>query len=245
MYPIERARIAAIATLLFISNSAYSQAQTEPNVETVSAQSLSLFEDVETTGNRASSPGRPTRESRVTNSEPEFTLVGTSRIGERYSAMVRHKSGEVILVKGDQVSSTAIQGYADYSIVKLAAGAISIQQPGNIPCIEFSDLGVHCNAAGNIVELVLANGEPLPSTSPAIINRSNDGSDSGEETDDLIVNPANPFEALRDAQNERVLGGQAEGLTSGRFTPRRINPADVPEGKRVVSTPFGDRLVDL
>ena len=34
-----------------------------------------------------------------------------------------------------------------------------------------------------------------------------------------------------------------EGDTSA-FTPRRINPEDVPPGMRVVSTPFGDRLVE-
>jgi hypothetical protein len=30
-----------------------------------------------------------------------------------------------------------------------------------------------------------------------------------------------------------------------RFRPRRINPDQVPDGMRVVSTPFGDRLVDI
>jgi hypothetical protein len=52
--------------------------------------------------------------------------------------------------------------------------------------------------------------------------------------------PKNPFETLRNgavAQDEEQAGNAA------RFTPRRINPEDVPEGMRVISTPFGDRLV--
>lgn len=239
-----RSRFALIAFLLGWPITGYSQAQSEVNSATTSLQGLTLFEGIETTEGRANSPGRPNRDARATVSEPEFTLVGTSRVGDRYSAMVRHKSGELILVKGDQVSSAMIQGHAGYSIVNMAAGSISIQQPGNIPCVEFNELGVRCNAAGNIVELVLANGEPLPSINPVTINRSGDGGDSGEESDGLDLDPANPFEALRNARNGRVLGERDGNQTSGNFTPRRINPEDVPEGKRVIATPFGDRLVD-
>ena len=91
---------------------------------------------------------------------------------------------------------------------------------------------------------MLATGEPLPSINPALINRSGDGNDSGEELDDLNTEPANPFEALRNAQSGRAGGAQGGDTTSGRFTPRRISPEDVPEGMRVIATPFGDRLVE-
>ena len=49
--------------------------------------------------------------------------------------------------------------------------------------------------------------------------------------------PANPFEALRN----RAQNGEPQSERPGRFQPRRIDPADVPPGMRVVSTPFGDR----
>ena len=51
---------------------------------------------------------------------------------------------------------------------------------------------------------------------------------------------ANPFETLRN----RVQNGEPPSERPGRFQPRRIDPADVPPGMRVVSTPFGDRLVE-
>ena len=52
----------------------------------------------------------------------------------------------------------------------------------------------------------------------------------------------NPFEALRAQQNNVSVSNRDGG--NERFTPRRILPEDVPPGMRVVSTPFGDRLVE-
>ena len=65
-----------------------------------------------------------------------------------------------------------------------------------------------------------------------------------ENAADVNAEPTNPFEALRNAQNSRVSGAGDENPARGRFTPRRIDPADVPEGMRVIATPFGDRLVE-
>jgi hypothetical protein len=219
-------------------------AQDAPGSVDDNSQGLTLFEEVENTAGANNSPNRPAREARATTSEPEFTLIGTSRIGSDYTAMVKHKSGEILLVEAKPSENTAIQDHIDYSIVDIAAGAISVRYPSNNPCVEFSDRGVRCNASGNIAELVLATGEPLPSINPALINRSGDGNDSGEELDDLNTEPANPFEALRNAQSGRAVGAQGGDTTSGGFTPRRISPEDVPAGMRVITTPFGDRLVE-
>ena len=51
------------------------------------SQVLTLFDDVETSQSRPGELNRPSRESRATTSAPEFTLVGTSRIGSSYSAI--------------------------------------------------------------------------------------------------------------------------------------------------------------
>ena len=83
----------------------------------------------------------------------------------------------------------------------------------------------------------MANGEPLSNKEMEIergVNRS------GEAPVD--ESPINPFEALRAQQNS---GASSSGISdSDRFTPRRISPEDIPPGMRVVSTPFGDRLVE-
>lgn len=221
---------------------AISHAQ-EPAVS-VNDQSLTLFEAVETAEQRGRAVDRPTRESRVTTAEPEFTLVGVSRIGSNYSAILKHREGENILVKGDSFANTPIPGHGDYALVDINAGSVSISFPGNNACMDFSDRGVTCSSAGNIAELVLANGEPLAPRNPPRGEAETDA-ESIEEVFAARSDPNNPFEALRNAR--RIEAGDATGNPdnpAGRFTPRRINPEDVPDGFRVVATPFGDRLVE-
>jgi hypothetical protein len=208
------------------------------------AQNLTLFEDVERTeSNRGSgtSPARPNRGSRATIASPEFTLLGTSRIGTRQSAIIRHKDGERLIVRSDDQSNTPIAGHTDYALVSIEAGQVSIHYPGNNPCEAFPEQGVSCSSAANIAQLQLVTGVPIASNNPAVSPAS--GDDSADDQGD----PVNPFEALRAAQQGGATNaqGRAGGTTeNGRFTPRRIAPEDVPEGKRVVATPFGDRLVD-
>ena len=193
-------------------------------------QDLTLFEPVEVSAeNTSRSPARPNRESRETASAPPFTLMGTSKLGDNYSAMVKHRGGETIIVRVGANGNTSIPDYSDYSIIDVAAGNISIRYPDNSPCIGFSEQGVSCNDAANIARLTLPTSAPLPFVNPP-----------DELIESVEDQPENPFEALRNgaaAQDEERAGNAA------RFTPRRINPEDVPEGMRVISTPFGDRLV--
>ncbi len=235
-----------MVTMLAISYSqafAYAQAQADDEASATSSQGFTLFEEVESTQARTNSPSRSNRESRATTAEPEFTLLGTSRIGSRYSAIVQHRSGDTVLVKADASGNTPIEDHEGYTIVNMSAGKIFIRYPGSNPCIEFSERGVRCNEAANIAELVLANGEPLASSSPA----SNVSDQSAREpvVENTNADPANPFEALRNGQAVRNgVVTQDGNRGNGRFTPRRINPEDVPEGMRIVATPFGDRLVE-
>ena len=50
----------------------------------------------------------------------------------------------------------------------------------------------------------------------------------------------NPFEAIRARANN-----PDSNTDNNNFRPRRIDPDDVPPGMRIVSTPFGDRLVEI
>lgn len=222
-------RAARLIGLLLIPVLALAQSDTE-------TVDLSLFEPVENANNAENNaPNRPTRESRATISAPEFTLVGTSRIGSKYSAIVRHRDGEELLVRAGETGNTAIEGHGGYSVVDIASGSVSIRYPGNNPCLDFNELGVRCSSAGNIAELALATAEPLEgNNNPAATIEEN-----LIEAESLPTDPANPFEALRNSANTQ--DGNAAGR---RFVPRRINPEDVPEGMRIIATPFGDRLVE-
>ena len=241
------------SALLFSCLAAVTYAQQEPttpssavSVDANGSQGLTLFEDVETAESRARPAGRASREERATTAGPEFTLVGVSRLGDKYSAILRYKDGENFIVKADPAAVTLIPEHSDYAIVAVTAGGVSIRYPGNNPCIEFSDRGVSCSAAANIAQLVLANGEPLATRNPVSELAAEASTDTGEEIIEEQAVPGNPFEALRNGRRGDTLnaGTDAASTSGARFTPRRINPEDVPEGKRIVATPFGDRLVD-
>jgi len=207
------------------------------------SQGLTLFEDVENSQSSSRESNRPTRESRVTTSTPEFVLVGTSRIGSNYSAILRHRSGENVLVRSDGSSSTPIEGYAGYTVAEIGAGKLSLRLPGNAPCVVFPEQGVACNSAANIAELQLANGEPLRQNQ-SLVRIGAQAEPAEEAANAGDGNLVNPFEALREARADGNNPAQNDGGQGARFTPRRISPEDVPPGMRVVATPFGDRLVE-
>ena len=201
-------------------------------------QGLSLFEAIEVDENRARANSRTPREARATISEPEFTLIGTSRIGDRYSAIIRHRGGESILVRSQGNATTPITGHAGYSVVSVGSGRLSLRYPAGVACVEDIEQGVSCAASSNTAELILSASDPL--SRPVAAESLEDVAESAE-----AVEPnANPFEALRAARADGDNPAQNGAIRNDRFVPRRIEPADVPPGMRVVSTPFGDRLVE-
>ena len=141
------------------------------------------------------------------------------------------------LLEAGPSSSTQIPGYSGYSIVNVGSGSISVRYPEHVSCVEFRDQGVSCTEGGNIAALSLTNGEPLS------VNEAETGQATARLNETVVDEPpVNPFEALRAQQNNAPISSR-DG-DNDRFTPRRILPEDVPTGMRVVSTPFGDRLVE-
>ena len=203
------------------------------------SQSLSLFEGVEVDESGARGSNRGAREPRVTAAGPEFTLLGTSRIGGSYSAILRHRSGETILVKSLGNAATAIEGHAGYSVLSVGAGKLSLRYPVSVPCIENASQGVSCAAGPNTAELVLGISVPLSRTVPLATLGEERGA-----TESTAVQSTNPFEAIRDSQVVGNNSAQNDSSSAERFVPKRISPEEVPPGMRVVNTPFGDRLVE-
>jgi len=205
------------------------------------SQQLNLFEEIETNSNSSrDARSRAASVSQAGAASPEFTLIGTSRIGGKYSVIIQHRGGDTLMVKAGPNSSTQIPGYSGYSILNVGSGRISIRYPENISCVEFRDKGVSCDGAVNIAALSLANGVPLLGKE---VETSLAAGRSNETAADEL--PTNPFEALLSRENN-VPASNRDGNfgRSERFTPRRIDPEDVPPGMNVVSTPFGDRLVE-
>lgn len=198
---------------------------------------FSLFEPVGSTSNAASSAPRrlgSRATADATASEAEFSLIGTARIGSQTSVMLRHVSGEEVRVSLER-SRMPIPGYEQYAIVGSAGDSVSIQYPQSIACAEFAAQGVSCDASRNVATLSLTTAKAVvPSPAPAETAQPDAEPEEGRDA------PTNPFEALRN----RTQNGEPPPGRSDRFQPRRIDPADVPPGMRVVSTPFGDRLVE-
>jgi len=196
------------------------------------SRGLSLFEGIEVTGSGASGANRTLREPQGRAAGPAFTLLGTSRIGGSYSAILRHRSGESILVRSQGNTSTAIEGHAGYSVLSVGAGKLSLRYPVSVPCVEDVGQGVGCNAGSNTAELVIGTSPPLSRPVPSAT------------LEPPTAQSVNPFEAIIAAQSDGNDLGQDDGGLAERFVPKRISPEDVPPGMRVVATPFGDRLVE-
>lgn len=202
-----------------------------------SSSDFALFEPVDSTSNAArSAPGRRGARAAAdaTASEAVFSLIGSARIGSHTSVMLRHASGEKVRVPLERLRMP-IPGYEQYAVVGSDGDSVSIQYPQSVACVGFVAQGVSCDASRNVATLSLTAAKAiLPGQAPAETAQP----DSEHEEERSIQ--ANPFEALRN----RVQNGEPPSESPGRFQPRRIDPADVPPGMRVVSTPFGDRLVE-
>lgn len=229
----------SIFMLTLTAGYAYGQGTAPDVLSANDSEAFALFEslDSSTSNSASSAPGRNNvreRNSRNTIANPVFTLLGTSRIGNYQSALLKHQNGEVVKVplEGD---SNPISGFETYSIIKHdPSGIVSLRYPASMPCVDFPEQGVSCDTDTNIATLSLT-------TAKAVVAATTEPqSDAAEELVEGGDSPRNPFEAIRDR-------GRAAGATQAteatRFQPRRIDPADVPPGMRVVSTPFGDRLV--
>jgi len=203
------------------------------------SQDLSLFEGVEVTGGEASGANRAPRRPRDAVAGPEFTLLGTSRIGSSYSAILRHRSGDSVLVRSQGNTATAIEGHAGYSVLSVGTGKLSLRYPVSVPCVEDVGQGVSCNADPNTAELVLSSSAPLSRPATSATFEQQVGS-----TESSTAQSINPFEGIIAAQMDGNDTAQDGGVRGERFVPKRISPEDVPPGMRVVATPFGDRLVE-
>lgn len=200
------------------------------------AQTLSLFDEVETgTRDSAEENSRAIRRDRNGNAiiGPEFTLIGTTRIGLKSTVVVKDRLGEIVSISVPEGENATIPAHPGFEVVGVSAGSVAIKHPNNVPCIEFKEQGVGC-AGVDLARLVLTNAEPLEIVIG--VTTSNQGSDTESINEE---SPSNPFEAIL----QRAANPDSD-IDETAFEPTRINPADVPPGMRVLSTPFGDRLIE-
>ena len=197
-----------------------------------------LFESVENSdsgADRNASRSRQTQNT-PTSSEPTFMLVGTSRVGDSTAVVLRHSSGEQVRVEYAG-RPTQIAGYEGFFVSRVAGRSVSIRHPSNSPCVAIEDKGVDCDQADNTSHIRLTTATAISAESEALRDAPALPDEPPAE------NRANPFDAIRRSAENGIPAPSRRD--SQGFRPRRIDPADVPPGMRVVSTPFGDRLVEI
>ena len=200
------------------------------------AQELNLFEEIENS-EIANRRNRGTSSNSADSGDgPDFTLIGTSRIGDNYTVFLKDQEGITLVVNSSTSTSVPIPGHPSYQISETNAGSVLVRYPEDRPCIENLDRGIRCSAA-NTALITLTNADPLESQLNIAKMIGNTEGISGSGNEGQEGEPVNPFAALLE-QNT------ADNSETDGFVPRRIRAEDVPSGMRVVSTPFGDRLVE-
>lgn len=222
------------------------------------SQELNLFQAVENTGDEQENSRRPVR-SQQANQGPAFTLVGTSRFGDKFLASLLARDGQAVTVEWKKNTAVEIKGYNGYSVVDVGARTATLNFPDNDPCVEDEEKGVKCNGSYTLLNLSTGTpleqlSEPIQDNSAEILDQPEDEVVAGVEiSEDGTRVFRNPFsgqiqelpqltpeeQAARDERRQR----RAELFRN--FEIVRIPDDEIPEGMQRVRTPFGDSLEPL
>lgn len=209
-------------------------------------QSLGLFEPFEESAVAESQPATAVQPPQATEinrlSAPQFVLIGTSRFGDRHRARLKTASGETVVVDLSGDGNVPVPGFPGYQIEEAADRQLMIRHPDNTPCFAAPDQGVNC-PSNNVAQLKLTTAQAIQAPAAERGSRAEpEATDTGNANTESA--PDNPFAAALRAARERATTDPAVSRAEAeRFRPRRIDPADVPPGARLVRTPFGDRIV--
>lgn len=222
---------------------------------------LNLFQETADSQQRAETSSRRPERASQRETEPAFTLVGTSRFGDEYFASLLARNGTSVKAEWKRGTVVEIEGYRGYSIASIGSREVSIRMPDLESCIESEGKGVRCN--GNIALLSLSYSEPLAAVenlqdSNVIINSEENSDDSeaiiDDESSQTIGNSRvlrrNPFsgelQELPDLSPEQQAAReerqQERAERFRNFEIVRIPDDEVPDGMQRVRTPFGDSL---
>jgi hypothetical protein len=202
-------------------------------VEKVNSSELTLFENIPNQSPR--NIAAQNRSTDLIGSSMPFSLVGVSRIGSNYSVILRNEDNEVVPITAISGAGTPIPDYTQFKIENISSSSVYLSYPDNVMCTSSVNQGVTCNDETNIVRLSLSLRKPIEKKDQPANNQESISDEN-----------SNPFEELLRRQEQREAEESlSQDRDSRRFRPRRIPAEEIPEGMRVVSTPFGDRLVEL
>jgi hypothetical protein len=139
------------------------------------AQDLTLFEEIEAPRASNGSRGSGRNSAGDIVSEPDFTLVGTARFGDHYSAVIGNGSEQDIRLDKISGSMIYVPGYPGYEVIKVSSGEISIRYPAERKCLSIKSKGISCDET-NVATLRLRYAEPLKSATSDFNRGENEAS---------------------------------------------------------------------
>lgn len=226
-------------------------------------QELDLFQATDNAETARANSRTPQQRNSAASTEPYFTLVGTSRFGDKYFGSLLTKDRETLVVEWTPGKVTLIDGHRNFGIADIGSRSVSVKHPDSDPCVENTDKGVSCN--GNIALLTLSNAKPLEARQRAVessinVNTTTEEGEAievelNENGEPLTIGNTgvltrNPFTgqlqsapeltpeelAAREERRQR----RAEQFRD--FEIVRIGDDEIPEGMQRIRSPFGDRL---
>ena len=219
------------------------------------SQELDLFQAVENTEENQENSRRTVRPERQTT-EPAFTLVGTSRFGERYVASLLARDGQKVTVEWEKSQAKEILGYRGFSVVDMGSRRVTLDLPENESCVENEAKGVKCNGSYALLSLSVA--QPIEQIAEQnrntnIVAESAPGTESESDAEEAESEPRvfrNPFtgemqelpELTPEEQAAREERRQRRAEQFRNFEIVRIPDDEIPEGMQRIRTPFGDSL---
>lgn len=228
----------------------------------VYSQQLDLFQITEPNRQEdtARRRDRPSREN-SNNTVPMFTLIGTSRFGEKYIVSLLSKDDKKITMEWTPGKIETIDGYRNYGLANVGSRKATIRYPDAESCFSNPKSGVLCS--GNMALLTLSNADPIersilnePDSQAEVVGNpfeliNDTNSDQNSETipgtNVLRRNPlSGELQTLPDLSPEEIAARErrrAERAEQFRnFEIVRIPDDEIPDGMRRIRTPFGDSL---
>jgi hypothetical protein len=217
------------------------------------SQGLDLFQAIEDVEEREEGVRRPQREQQ-SSINPAFTLVSTSRFGEKYLVSLLARNGTSVVVEWTPGELQEIKGHLNYSVANVSGRSASLRYPESDPCVANDTKGVQC--IGGLAVLSLNNVTPIEA--PVEINTSDKAESAVEEMvasneagdDSSVTRFRNPFtgelqevpQLTPEEQAERDARRQERAAQFRNFEIVRIPDDEIPQGMQRVRTPFGDSL---
>jgi hypothetical protein len=153
--------------------------------------------------------------------DPKLVLIGTSRIGSRYSATLQIAGGKQVTVVSENDRAVPLPGFSFYTVTKIEPKRVFVLHLNDANCATVPDQNMTC-ADGTAITLELMSRALDPVTGP------NSKQSVASPLNDLTDVPAAPGSFIASIQINAA---------------RRSEIPEVPNGMQLIETSLGFQLI--